>query len=316
MSRVGSNNRQKEFAKEYERLCHRNSRHQVWQDFVYMAAAAISNAVDKRHADQREQQYLAIIKKYTREELEVFPQLFALIVSGMEEYPDQDFLGELYMQLELGNSCAGQFFTPYHVCKLMAEITIDPDKLMHDLNRNGYISINDCACGAGATLVAAAMVLKDSKQLKDIDFNYQQQALFVAQDIDCTVGLMCYIHLSLLGCAGYVRIGNSLTDPLTGNILFGDGSANTWYMPMYFSGSWCMRRAVEESKILLDHLDAPFKPFSLESDSTMDIPLKLLETPLQQPTEQESAHEPTITFSESTGKKNAGQLMFDFGELL
>ena len=28
--------------------------------------------------------------------------------------------------------------------------------------------------------------------------------LFVAQDIDLTVGLMCYIQLSFLGCAGYV----------------------------------------------------------------------------------------------------------------
>lgn len=315
MGRVGSNNRQKEFIKEYERLCHRNNRHQVWQDFVYMAAAAISNSVDKRHADQREEQYLSIIKKYTRSEMEIFPQLFALIVSGMEEYPDQDFLGELYMQLELGNSHAGQFFTPYNVCKLMAEITIDPEKLMRDLNRNGYISINDCACGAGATLVAAAMVLKDLKQLKDIDFNYQQQALFVAQDIDYTVGLMCYIQLSLLGCAGYVRIGNSLTDPFTGNILFGDGNANTWYMPMYFSGSWCMRRAIEKAKILFGHFDAPFKPLSSETDSAMDFPLEQLETPLQQPTEPEPpVEEPTFVIS--TKKKNAGQLMFDFGELL
>ena len=315
MGRVGSNNRQKEFVKEYESLCHRNNRHQVWQDFVYMAAAAISNSIDKHHADQREEQYLTIIKKYTRAEMEVFPRLFALIVAGMEEYPDQDFLGELYMELELGNSHAGQFFTPYDVCKCMAEIIIDPEKLKGDLDRHGYISIHDCACGAGATLVAAAMVLKDSKQLKGIDFNYQQQALFVAQDIDYTVGLMCYIQLSLLGCAGYVHIGNTLTNPMTGHVLFGDGSANTWYTPMYFSDSWCIRRAVEKAKIIFGQFEAPSKPIPSEPDSTMDSPSEPPETPLQQPTEPDPpAEEPTFVIS--TKKKNAGQLMFDFGELL
>jgi len=282
---------------------------------VYMAAAAISNSIDKHHADQREEQYLTIIKKYTRAEMEVFPRLFALIVAGMEEYPDQDFLGELYMQLNLGNSHAGQFFTPYDVCKCMAEITINPEKLKGDLDRHGYISIHDCACGAGATLVAAAMVLKDSKQLKSFDFNYQQQALFVAQDIDYTVGLMCYIQLSLLGCAGYVHIGNTLTNPMTGHVLFGDGSANTWYTPMYFSDSWCIRRAVEKAKIIFGQFEAPSKPIPSEPDSTMDSPSEPPETPLQQPTEPDPpAEEPTFVIS--TKKKNAGQLMFDFGELL
>lgn len=315
MGRVGSNARQKEFVKEYSQLCHRNNRHQVWQDFVYMVAAAISNAVDKTYADQREEQYMSIIKKYTREELDVFPKLFTLIVAGMEEYPDQDFLGELYMQLEMGNSHAGQFFTPYSLCKMMAEITIDPEKLKRDLERNGYISINDCACGAGATLIAAAMSLKNAKELKGINFNYQQQALFIGQDIDYTVGLMCYIQLSLLGCAGYVHIGNTLTEPLTGHVLFGKRSPNTWFTPMYFSDSWCIRRAVEKAKIIFGQFETTSKPIHPETDSTMDSLVEPPETPLQQPTEPAAAVEATITFTESTKKKNAGQLMFDLDQL-
>ena len=45
--------------------------------------------------------------------------------------------------------------------------------------------------------------------------NYQNHVLVAAQDIDMTVALMCYIQLSLLGVAGYVKIGNSITDPIT-----------------------------------------------------------------------------------------------------
>lgn len=316
MGRVGSNNRQKEFVKEYERLCARNNRHQVWSDFVYMAAAAISNAVDKRHAEHREEQYMAIVKKYTREELDVFPTLFALIVSGMEEYPDQDFLGELYMELNLGNDKNGQFFTPYDVCKCMAMLTTEADVLRARIERQGYITINDCACGAGATLIAAAMVLKDA--FKDISFNYQQQALFIAQDIDYTTALMCYIQLSLLGCAGYVRVGNTLTDPMVGHVLFGDGSEKTWYTPMFFSDIWKTRRAVENMRSLLANASGVPVPILAEPSSTMDVTENRQEEPLQ-PSAEHTKPEPPPSepiFTVSTKKKNVGQMMIDFGGLL
>lgn len=305
MGRVGSNARQKEFVKEYQRLCYRFGRHEVWQDFVWMAASAISNTIDKTHAEKRETHYMQIIKKYNKDELEVFPLLFALIVDGMEQEPDQDFLGELYMELDLGNDKNGQFFTPYDVCKMMAMITIDGEsgKLQGALKKDGYISVNDPACGAGATLVAAAMVMKEK------GINYQQNALFVAQDIDYTVGLMCYIQLSLLGCAGYVHIGNTLTDPMTGHVLFGDGKDTTWYTPMYFSDIWATRRAVERVKRVFSSLTPPSAPITTEPDSTMDSTDKPQEAQLQQPTAP--TEEPTLVVSAK--KKNAGQLMFDFG---
>lgn len=44
--------------------------------------------------------------------------------------------------------------------------------------------------------------------------------------------------LSLLGVAGYVKVGNSLTEPMTDN----DNKENYWYTPMYFSPVWTMRR--------------------------------------------------------------------------
>ena len=53
-----------------------------------------------------------------------------------------------------------------------------------------------------------------------------------------TVALMCYIQLSLLGVAGYVKIGNSITDPITDK----DSYENYWFTPMYFSPVWTMRR--------------------------------------------------------------------------
>ena len=47
----------------------------------------------------------------------------------------------------------------------------------------------------------------------------------------------------------------------------------------------------------------------------MDSPAEPQKTLLQQPTDPEPTVEATITFTESTKKKNAGQLMFDFSQL-
>ena len=47
---------------------------------------------------------------------------------GLDENPDQDFLGELYMNLDLGNEHAGQFFTPYNVCRMMSEMNVSDAK--------------------------------------------------------------------------------------------------------------------------------------------------------------------------------------------
>lgn len=229
---------QKELVKLFDRLTQRHSRWEVWADFVYMTAAALSNAVDKAHFEERETDYLAIARKYSKAELEAVAEMFALLGIGMDENPDQDFLGELFMSLDLGNPYKGQFFTPYSVCRMMAQIT-GTDGLKAKLDRQGWVSVNDCCCGAGALLVAFANECLWQK------INYQTSVLFVAQDIDLTAGLMCYIQLSLLGCPGYVVIGNTLTEPsisLDGRGLIPQDKGNVWYTPFYFRDVWHWRR--------------------------------------------------------------------------
>ncbi len=201
-----------------------------------MIACSISNAVDRtpEHFERREKEYMSCLERMGSNEL--LSQLFGIIVTALENEPEQDFLGKMYMNLELGNHWKGQFFTPYNVCKMMSEITCgDADRRIEE---QGYISINDPACGAGATLIAAVNSLKNGKH------NFQNHVLFVGQDIDRIVGMMCYIQLSLLGCAGYISIGNSLTNPLTGDVLFPQEreGQELWFMPMFQSEVWAMRR--------------------------------------------------------------------------
>lgn len=310
MAYAGRTERQRELEKLYNRMCGRHSRYEVWQDAVWMIACSISNAVDKRYFDQREAQYMRTIQKYDKKELDAFPDFFANVVLGMEEHPDCDFLGELYMGLDLGNDRAGQFFTPYHICSLMAQITINGEKLKSKIDQHGWISINDCACGAGATLVAAA------NHLRSVGINYHTEALFIAQDIDATVALMCYIQLSLLGCAGYVIIGNTLTEPQVGPVLFGEESSRCWYTPMFFHPVWATRRAIAIAKSVFQRVATAFPKAAAEPPTANMVESESAGMAQEEPTsapapEPEPERTPTLTIS--TGKKNAGQIMFDFG---
>ena len=231
---------QKNIVRLIEGIEGRYSKWDIWQDFIVMSAISIANVLGGPYKDSREKDYHARAKKYSEKELAAFAQMLAEVVEAMERNPDQDFLGELFMALELGNEWKGQFFTPYSVCRAMAAITYGKE-LKQKIEQQGWISVNDPACGAGALLIAFANECRRPGN----DINYQTSVLFVAQDIDYLAGMMCYIQLSLMGCPGYVVIDDSLARPITGpddrGLIPYDGP-NVWYTPMYFRTEWHWRR--------------------------------------------------------------------------
>lgn len=264
--------RQKNLVKLFNEACYRHNRWTVWSDFVVMAAISISNLVDQSHAEEREKMYLNMAGKYNKRELSCFAEMFGEIVLGMDENPDQDFLGELYMSLELGNDHAGQFFTPYSVCRAMAAMTYGED-LEQKISKQGWVSVNDPACGAGALLIAFANECRRPGR----DINYQTSVLFVAQDIDMIVGCMCYIQLSLLGCPGYVVIANTLTNPGTSidkRGLMPVPGSHIWYTPFYFRDVWHWRRQACRMDMLFYNIEHQ------EESKPLPKPEKRLESPV------------------------------------
>lgn len=226
----------KEFLKAFNALCSYRSSWQVWVDFIIASACSLTNTVDKgKRFEEREKEYAECIERLGG--VEKASELFSYVVLALEENPSQDFLGSLYMELNLNNHWKGQFFTPISVCDMMARIALN--ETIETIEEKGWTAINDPACGAGATLISAANVMRE----KDID--YQNRALFVAQDIDRITGLMCFIQLSLLGCAGYIVIADTLSNPIVGKrALFieeQDGQ-EVWFLPMFFNEIWNDRR--------------------------------------------------------------------------
>lgn len=228
---------EKEFLKLFDKLTYSRSAWQVWEDLMTVIACSISNAVDRTpdKFNRREEQYGQAIERLGG--VEIPAQMLGIITMALEKDSAQDFLGKLYMNLNLGNHWKGQFFTPYNVCRLMAEINYG-DGVQAEVERKGYISVCDPCVGAGAMLIAAANAMRRAK------VNYQTNAVFVGQDIDRVVAMMAYIQISLIGCPGYIIIGNSLTNPPTGHVLFPKDTEeqDVWITPMFTTDIWNMRR--------------------------------------------------------------------------
>ena len=237
-----------EFRSKFQQLLSPRSRPiDIWRDFIVMSACAMSNTVDKSHYDEREKRYLETINKYEKSQQHIFPELYADVVMALDENPEQDFLGRMFMDLHLDYEELKQIFTPYHVCQLMADITMGD--LVQQVEEQGYVSINDCCCGAGANLIAA--INSARHMLEDAGLNFQNHILVIGQDIEELVALMCYIQISLLGVAGYIKVGNALTEPMTSD----DSMENYWFTPMYFSDVWHTRRMIHRFMDLFEKED-------------------------------------------------------------
>lgn len=147
---------QKNIIRLIEGLSGRYNRWDIWQDFIIMSATAIANTMGGPQVKAREELYRSHAERYSAKELEVFADMLFEVVAELERDPEQDFLGELFMALGLGNEWKGQFFTPYDVCRAMSAITSSPEVLAKDIQQRGWVSVNDPACGAGALLIAFA----------------------------------------------------------------------------------------------------------------------------------------------------------------
>lgn len=229
--------------KMYNSLIGSHQLWELWQDSMTMFALSISNTVDSRFREKREAAYIDIVHKYTKDEMQVFPQIFGEIAMQLEADREQDFLGDLYMSLDLGSHWHGQFFTPYNVCAAMAQMQF-PDKIT--LEEIKPVTVCDCACGGGALLIAAGNEFL--RKTINSGANGQDYICLFAQDLSQVSAMMCYVQLSLLGFAAKIKIGDSLLHPM----LDSDNGEDIWYTPVWFSPIWEVRRLVNRlDKIMM-----------------------------------------------------------------
>src|SRR5690625_3243029 len=140
---------QKEIKKIIYGMAGKYNRYTIFRDFILLSACTISNSVDKVQWQKREDMYMDTIKKYSRDEANKFAEMFALMTLGYERRMG-DFVGELYMTMDFGNQDVGQFFTPYHVSRLISDMTYK-SKMNEQV-----ITLNEPSCRSCGMIVAFA----------------------------------------------------------------------------------------------------------------------------------------------------------------
>jgi len=177
---------------------------QIFRDWITCLAISVQNSSCRRHNDlwhSRERKYSEIMSQYDDGEQKVFIEMTASLQTAMSE-EISDILGEIYMESNCGNKFAGQFFTPFSLSILDAELTIPPD-----YDGTEILHIHEPSCGAGGKIIAVASVMKAR------NINYQRRMRVVAQDLDWLAVYMTYVQLSFYGFDSIIVQGDTLAEP-------------------------------------------------------------------------------------------------------
>ena len=228
----------KEFISKLSNLDRSRSISTVFNDFLTLSYCSLAQTIYQ--SDNLEQRYLNIIKTYTKEQAEEFSKLLAFLVLGLEQ-ESQDFLGQVYMSLNLGSQANGQYFTSYSVCKFMAEINFTE---IESFQNNQLITLSEPCCGSGALIIAFAQTLREH------NINYQQKLFVEAIDISEMCFKMTYIQLSLLGIPAKVIQGDSLSLKFQ----------QVLYTPFYFLNGIeykLKKQKLSEKKLVIEKEDKP-----------------------------------------------------------
>lgn len=190
----------KEFMNCLQSIEYGRNNYDIFQDFLALATLSFHNVIAKD--EKVEKEYLKIISKYKNNKK--FPELLAITTSALDEKM-QDFLGDIFMSAGFGNVRGGQFFTPYHLSKMIAECTFNDDVMKQQIEEKGFFTLSEPCCGAGGMIIALSDIMLQK------GFNPQTQMRFTGIDIDLKCCQMAYIQTSLLGLRGQIYHGNTIS---------------------------------------------------------------------------------------------------------
>lgn len=190
----------REFIRVFRDTARSLRRWEVFSDFITLAASELDMA--RIRTPENIERSREICAKYGESDISNLHALFGLMVCALEA-KFHDFLGAIFMELELGDDRNGQYFTPYNVQSLMAKLLM-PD-IDETIRREGFVTVSDPASGAAGMIVAYA------EYLLEAGYNPSEQMFGSCIDIDPIAADMAFIQLSLLGIPAEVVTGNTLT---------------------------------------------------------------------------------------------------------
>lgn len=194
------------FIKELNNLATKYDTRDKFVDFLHIATHALAVAFHNTQgfkwlAENAKTSHA----KYSEDEINVFGKCLDIMNQAME-LEHTDFLGQVYMEMEISNDRAGQFFTPYHLSQLIAKTTYSEDSEFIELvGKKPFVTVSEPACGAGGMVIALA------EHLKSLNIPYHEKMFVVAKDLDEKCFEMAFIQLSLYNIPARVIHGNTIT---------------------------------------------------------------------------------------------------------
>lgn len=199
--------------KMMERSNNRVGRYELLSDVFELGTLAVSNrfCFDKQVHNEREETYGRIMKKYEGDMQElitsIFSEIFLLLTQQLNPHIGfNDYLGELYMKSETSNSKAGQFFTPCHISKLCASVSLNEAQIKDAIKNDEILTLNEPACGSGGMIIAAIDELYNRYH-----FNISRNLFVECSDIDSRCVHMTYLQLGLAGIPAVIYQRDTLS---------------------------------------------------------------------------------------------------------
>lgn len=203
------------FIKEFRNLSYHQRDEEKFKTFVNIAFLFFRRPFN----ENGDKEFAGAWDQIHERDRPIYGRLFTIMIDAMENH-QHDFLGGLFMALELGNVYKGQFFTPYRVCLMMAKCTIG--NVREQVERQGYVTISEPCSGAGAMIIAMAECFLEQ------GLNPAKHMLVTAQDVDRLAAQMTYIQLSAFGIPAKVIWGNTLAVE----------EREVWWTPVIYFENW------------------------------------------------------------------------------
>ena len=130
---------------------------EIFFDWIKSMFYAYANSCNRDGYKDREKEFNRLIEKHGAKTMQMFYECHAELVMLFEEKGIDDYLGSIHHQLGVHNKMKGQFFTPFHLAKMMAETQVsDVLKKLEE----GKINLEK----ANLLLEDVSSLLKDSKK--------------------------------------------------------------------------------------------------------------------------------------------------------
>lgn len=199
-----------EFLQIIRRIENSGYSHDAFRDWCEMAYCAWAKLTEQQRntdaANRLEARYMEIVGKYPKEVIREDFQKLASLAQEAVEAGGCDFLGEIASELSVLNDAQGQFFTPYHVCRMMATMMLGDVK--GQIAAKGYLSVGEPASGAGAMILAVA------DEVEAQGFPIYETLLVQATDLNPIAYWMCFLQLGWRGVPAHCFHGNTLSDEM------------------------------------------------------------------------------------------------------